>query len=267
MPDIRSTQPPTGEQIAKVMSLADSSIEIAAYARDQVTAKIQKSKQAANYHTVLEEMENFYNLVVCKCSFDDSHWTLGRKPTSFFINMQHNVADQAVAASNLADMSKLRFDYALSEDGHLLRRWRENIEPGEVDADTQKKPFGAIEDDASDKLFNAWLSEQHLRSEKGRIVETDDKGNILMRNGEPIPVKPTAFKELSEKENTGIQTFFQNKGFELTKQDHPFQAPVKAEEVAPKAKTVAVPTQAAAPVEKTPAPETAPSTGAGRVGG
>jgi hypothetical protein len=231
------------EQMSRAMAVAEHTEEGAAYFCFRMDDPALK-----------ENAVDLLHLVRCKAASNGSYWQ-GVMYPSDFINMQRNVAKLAFASANIASLTQghLRMDYALSDNAELRRGWSTGV------------ALDAKANDALDKVFNAWLSEHYLRSEGGRIVKTDAKGNILMSGGQAEGADMNDFRSLIDDEKKGFKAYIQGFGLELTINALPFPTqPVQPEPAAAAVTVVAAPAEAPA-AEVAPTPETTPGAGSGKM--
>ncbi|AUH71749.1 Dot/Icm secretion system substrate [Legionella sainthelensi] len=173
------TLPPKPE-LLKAMLNAEKSPELAHYLRDRIHEIVQKSRfynKSPEAKAAAEEIEKavdeFVKFVEYKFSQRANIWLGDLPETSNFKNMQTGIAEKAV--SNLADKNfeGIRFDFAISQDGHFVRGY---AVPG------SDAPLDESTVDALDQLFNAWLAKKYqIATENGYLFHVDKDGNHIRK--------------------------------------------------------------------------------------
>lgn len=165
---------PSRDDLLRAMKSAETSPETARYLREQVHQIVDKSRyynkdqETKNLaQQVLKAVDEFTQLVEYKFSQDSQVWS-GTPPKSPFDQMQTKIAEKAGAAISEKNFPRIRFDYAISEKGHFVRGYG----PAEKGAPALEE--GTI--DALDRLFNAWLANNH------QVITRD--GNFYKNEGQ-----------------------------------------------------------------------------------
>lgn len=161
---------PTTEEIKVAMETAGTSIEGAEYLQTKITQiadsikAINKSPELrAKADNVLAAVGKFTEYVLFKLTASAQPWSGEEVESSELKNMLKNMAEAAL--KTMDDTSALiKFDYALSDQGHLLRGYSSNNAP----LDEQSKA-------TMDKLLNAWLATKDYVIQDGYLFHADDK--------------------------------------------------------------------------------------------
>lgn len=182
-PVIRSTKdialPPKSE-LLKAMQNAEKSPELAHYLKNGVHNIIERSRyysKSSEAREAAREVEKavdeFVQFVEYKFSQRANIWSGALPETSSFKNMQKGIAEKAANDLTEKNYTGIRFDFAISQDGHFVRGY---AVPG-TDAPLEE---GTV--DCLDQLFNAWLAEKHqIATENGYLFKTDADGNKIQK--------------------------------------------------------------------------------------
>ncbi|KTC86268.1 hypothetical protein [Legionella cincinnatiensis] len=173
------TLPPKPE-LLKAMQNAEKSPELARYLKERVHDIVENSrfyKKSPEAMEAAKEVEKaideFVQFVEYKFSQRGQIWLGDLPETSSFKNMQTGIAEKAI--SNLVEKNYegIRFDFAISQDGHFVRGY---AAPG-TDAPLEESTVESL-----DQLFNAWLAKKYqIATEDGYLFKTDDKGNHIRK--------------------------------------------------------------------------------------
>ncbi|KTD66658.1 substrate of the Dot/Icm secretion system [Legionella santicrucis] len=173
------TLPPKSE-LLKAMQNAEKSPELAHYLKDRVHDIVQKSKyynKSPEAREAAKEIEKavdeFVQFVDYKFSQRSQIWLGDLPETSSFKNMQKGIAEKAVSDLTDKNYEGIRFDFAISQDGHFVRGYAVAGTDAPLEEDTVV---------SFDQLFNAWLAEKYeIATENGYLFKTDDKGNQIQK--------------------------------------------------------------------------------------
>ncbi|WP_454782078.1 hypothetical protein [Legionella sp. WA2022007384] len=169
------------EDLLKAMQLAGTSVELAQYLRQQVHDIVDNSRafkkspekmQVAQQ--ILKAVDEFTQLVEYKFSEEEKKIWAGIPPSSKFENIHRGITQEAVELLEKKGYPGIRFDFAVKQagddKGHFVRGYA-SIEKGAPPLDEETV-------DALDRLFNAWLANEHqVLTENGFFFKTDAEGN------------------------------------------------------------------------------------------
>jgi hypothetical protein len=155
-------------ELLKAMQVANS-IEGAQYLRDGVRSIVSRSRHINSSPElqkvgadVVKAVDEFAKFIEFKFTASNDPWS-GEKPKSSLANMQGGIAQEALGK---LDQQNLRFDFAISKDGHFVRGYAPPEQGG--------KALGPETVDSLDRLFNAWLADKYqIITEDGFLFEPD----------------------------------------------------------------------------------------------
>jgi len=172
---------PSREDLLKAMQTSEHSSEAAQYLNQQVqkivnTSKfLNKSPEAKKVaQQVVKAVEEFTQFVEYKFSQDSLIWSGKTPESSQFKKMQQGIAQEAIGTLSEKNHPNIRFDFAISKDGHFVR--------GYASTEKDAPPLEKDTVDSLDRLFNAWLANKHqIATEEGFFYKTDANGNQIRK--------------------------------------------------------------------------------------
>jgi hypothetical protein len=186
---------PSTSEIRLGMGMANSK-EGADYLEQRLNELADQSKFMSKSPEVKEHVisavKQFVHYTDLTYTVNEDFWSGEHVETSKSKNMHKNLA--AVSVKELEDkVTDLRFDYAVSQDGHYVRRY---ISKG------QALDYKSVAD--LDEVFNAWLTSKDYMVKDGYLSKTSDQKTSLGQD----EVKKLLVEE-------GLKEFLEKKGFNV----------------------------------------------------
>ncbi|MBI2785940.1 MAG: hypothetical protein HYX60_06405 [Legionella longbeachae] len=165
---------PAQTELLKAMQTSDTS-EGAQYLSARIHQLVESSKHLnrpeiiETAKKVVAAVDEYAQFVEFRHASRSQLWSGQAPEVSSFKNMQMGIAEQALSKIGSKDV---RFDFAISQDGHFVR--------GYASPDKDAPPMEPTEVQSLDRLFNAWLAEDYqIATENGYFYKTDSEGNLL----------------------------------------------------------------------------------------
>ncbi|HHF7375916.1 hypothetical protein [Legionella bozemanae] len=175
---------PPREDLLKAMQTAEKSAKSARYLRQQVHQIVENSillnknpESQALAQQVLKAVDEFTQFVEYKFSQESQTWS-GKPPKSSFDQMQTKIAEKASATLSEKNVPSIRFDYGISKEGHFVRGYG----PTEKGA----PPLEDETIDSLDRLFNAWLANNHQVITRDGFFFKNEKGVERKLTGDEV---------------------------------------------------------------------------------
>ncbi|PWY56818.1 hypothetical protein DGG96_05275 [Legionella qingyii] len=168
------------EDLLKAMQLAGNSAELAQYLTKQVheivdnSRVFKKPEKMQVGQQILKAVDEFAQLVAYKFSEEAKQIWAGITPSTKFENIHRGITQEAVESLSKKGYEGIRFDFAIKqtgeEKGHFVR--------GYASSEKGAPPLDGETVDSLDRLFNAWLANEHqVLTEDGFFFKTDAEGN------------------------------------------------------------------------------------------
>ncbi|KTD40277.1 hypothetical protein [Legionella parisiensis] len=197
---------PSRDDLLKAMQCAEKSPELARYLRQQVHQIVENSialnknpESKALAHQVLKAVNEFTQFVEYKFSQESQVWS-GKPPKSSFDQMQSKIAEKAGATISEKNFPSIRFDFGISNEGHFVR--------GYGSTEKGAPPLEEETVDSLDRLFNAWLANNHQVITRDGFFFKNEKGAERQLTGEEVEAimadSAKDFKEYLKK--SGVET-------------------------------------------------------------
>ncbi|KTD70919.1 hypothetical protein [Legionella tucsonensis] len=176
---------PPREDILKTMQTGETTPEGAQYIRERVHQIVENSKwinrnpeAIATGKEVLKVVDEYAKFVEYKFSQDSQIWK-GQDPKPALVLMQSRIAEEAIDALSKKNFPSIRFDFAISEEGHFVR--------GYASTEKEAPPLEVGTIDALDRLFNAWLANEHrVVTKEGNFYKNNPGGNQIKLTAEEV---------------------------------------------------------------------------------
>ncbi|STY30956.1 Dot/Icm secretion system substrate [Legionella wadsworthii] len=169
---------PPREDLLKAMQNAERSPEAARYLSERVHQIVDSSKfinkspaSRKVAEEVLKAVDEFTKFVEYKFEQGVKPWSGEMPEKSDFKRMQQGIAQEAVGTISQKQLPGIRFDFAISREGHFVR--------GYASTDNQAGPLGEDTVASLDRLFNAWLASKNppIATDNGYFYRADANGN------------------------------------------------------------------------------------------
>ncbi|MCE0721602.1 MULTISPECIES: hypothetical protein [Legionella] len=188
---------PPRDDLLKAMQSAERSPELARYLRQQVHQIVENStllnkspESKALAQQVLKAVEEFTQFVEYKFSQESQVWS-GIPPKSSFDQMQTKIAEKAGATISEKNFPSIRFDYGISKEGHFVR--------GYGSTEKGAPPLEEETVDSLDRLFNAWLANNHQVITRDGFFFKNEKGVERQLTGDEVEaIMADSAKEFKE---------------------------------------------------------------------
>lgn len=198
---------PPREDLLKAMQTAENTAKSAQYLRQQVHQVVKNSillnkkpESQALAQQVLKAVDEYTQFVEYKFSQDSQIWS-GQKPKPALTLIQSRIAEDAIAALSKKNFPSIRFDFAISKEGHFVR--------GYASTESGAPPLEEGTVDALDRLFNAWLANEHrVVTKDGYFYQNNPGGNQIKLTVEEVEaLMADSAKEFKEYlKQSGVQT-------------------------------------------------------------
>jgi len=210
---------PPKEAILDAMEVAETSPEAARYTADQYQKIVTAAKADSSCAEIVDKLNKFADLVAFKFLSTSQPWFGEPVETSDFKNMQANTAIDA--AKNLEEEHKnVTFGIAINDQSEFLRGYT---------ADGKEMTATSVE--SYDKLFNAYLASNDMKSKDSILYEIDAKGAIKRdEQGNQVKANPEKAKELISNKEQGFDQYAASKNLNITTRQQDYPTPQKVSE-------------------------------------
>lgn len=209
---------PDTDTLTKCMDVATTP-EAAQYflAGYEECVKAAKKSGEEVVQKILGTIRGFVEFVVGKSAGD--YWS-GKEPPTAFQKYQQTLAANATQALG---EKHIILDFSVSDQSELMRGY--STDDGTLDEKGT---------DAMDKLFNAWLTENHMISKGGVIYEGTKNGEVKQDNdGNPVRANPDLLREKVGDDKHGFEQYVSKNGksTQVTTTQHDFYTDQQPKEV------------------------------------